>query len=99
MSRSNLIIFYFIFFLVTRNLKKQPVFFLGDLNNWAVGWIDWNILLDKYGGPRHTQPDDCEGPHECGCASMMMADIQAQVVYKQVFYYYMAQLSKFISPG
>ena len=22
---------------------------IGDLNNWSVGFIDWNLLLDKYG--------------------------------------------------
>ena len=24
---------------------------LGDLNNWAVGWTDWNAFLDLSGGP------------------------------------------------
>jgi len=22
---------------------------LGDLNNWSVGWVDWNMLLFWYG--------------------------------------------------
>jgi hypothetical protein len=24
---------------------------IGDLNNWVVGWTDWNMLLDIKGGP------------------------------------------------
>jgi glucosylceramidase len=71
----------------------------GDLNNWVVGWIDWNILLDQYGGPRHTRPDDCEGPGECGCSAMMMANMTTQQVHKQAFYYYMGHFSKFMPPG
>ena len=25
-----------------------------DLNHWAVGWVDWNLLLDEHGGPNHV---------------------------------------------
>ena len=26
-----------------------------DLNNWAAGWTDWNILLMRKGGPNHVK--------------------------------------------
>lgn len=26
---------------------------IGDLNAWAVGWVDWNMLLDKQGKNHH----------------------------------------------
>ena len=25
-----------------------------DFNNGAVGWTDWNVLLDEKGGPNHV---------------------------------------------
>jgi glucosylceramidase len=34
---------------------------LGDLNNWAVGWVDWNMLLDIQGGPNHLK-NWCDAP-------------------------------------
>ena len=27
---------------------------LNDVNNWANGWTDWNVLLDERGGPNHV---------------------------------------------
>jgi glucosylceramidase len=27
---------------------------LGDLQHWAVGWVDWNAVLDLSGGPNHA---------------------------------------------
>lgn len=26
---------------------------IGDLNHWANGWVDWNMILNKDGGPDH----------------------------------------------
>jgi len=28
---------------------------INDFNNGAVGWTDWNILLDETGGPNHVK--------------------------------------------
>jgi len=25
------------------------------LNNWAVGWVDWNMVLDMEGGPNWVE--------------------------------------------
>lgn len=71
----------------------------GDLNSWVVGFIDWNLLLDKQGGPDHAGPDDCEGLIHCGSSAMMMADIDLQKVYKQDFYYTVGHFSKYLVPG
>lgn len=27
---------------------------IGDLNNGLQGWIDWNMIVDRMGGPRHV---------------------------------------------
>lgn len=29
---------------------------IGDLNNWIVGWTDWNLILDATGGPNWVIP-------------------------------------------
>eukprot|EP01147_Barroeca_monosierra_P006314 gene6313-7477_t len=72
---------------------------IGDLNNFVIGWIDWNLLLDKLGGPDKAGPEDCEGIIKCGSSGMMMADMQQQVIYKQTFYWYMGHFSRHIKPG
>ncbi len=62
---------------------------IGDMNNWVVGWIDWNLILDLLGGPDHGGPDECEGLLKCGSDGMLLADTDKQIIYPQVFYYYM----------
>lgn len=61
---------------------------IGDMNNWVVGFIDWNLLLDILGGPDHAGPKECEGLIKCGSDSMILVDIDKQILYPQVFYYY-----------
>ena len=61
---------------------------IGDMNNWVIGFIDWNLLLDKYGGPDHAGPGECEKFIKCGSDSMILVDVDEQVIYPQVFYYY-----------
>ena len=65
---------------------------IGDMNNWVVGFIDWNLLLDMLGGPNHKGPDDCEGSDKCGSDAMLLADADNQVVFPQVFYYYVGHI-------
>jgi len=63
---------------------------LGDLNNWAEGWVDWNIVLNPQGGPNHVN-NFCDAP--------VIADASKQDVQFNVPYYYMGQFSKFILPN
>lgn len=30
---------------------------IGDLNHWACGWVDWNMILDTDGGPDHWKDE------------------------------------------
>lgn len=30
-------------------------FFLQDLEHWVNGWIDWNLVVDKIGGPNYAK--------------------------------------------
>ena len=62
---------------------------IGDINNWAVGFIDWNLVLDILGGPNHKEADECEGSDKCGFDAMLLADTDKQIIYPQIFYYYM----------
>lgn len=63
---------------------------INDFNGGAVGWTDWNILLDETGGPNHVQ-NFCYAP--------VHADTKTgQLIYMNSFYY-IGHFSKFIKPG
>ncbi len=61
-----------------------------DLNNGAVGWTDWNILLDQHGGPNHVK-NFCYAP--------IHANTETGKLYYMNSYYYIGHFSKFIRPG
>lgn len=61
-----------------------------SLNHWMSGWIDWNIVLDKDGGPNHVG-------NFCG-APIMIDTATGQVYYTPVFHV-LSQLSRSIRPG
>ena len=63
---------------------------IGCLNNWVDGWIDWNMLLDKQGGPNWF---------ENWCVAPVLVDTETDEVYYTPIYYTMAHFSKFIRPG
>lgn len=61
-----------------------------DLNNGAVAWVDWNILLDETGGPNHVQNF---------CFAPVIADTQTGELIFMNSYYYLGHFSKFIKRG
>ncbi|MGA2750156.1 MAG: glycoside hydrolase family 30 protein [Verrucomicrobiota bacterium] len=61
-----------------------------DLNNGAVGWTDWNVLLDERGGPNHV------GNY---CFAPIHGDTRTGQLYYMNAYYYIGHFSKFIRPG
>ena len=61
-----------------------------SLNNWMTGWVDWNIVLDKNGGPNHVGNF---------CGAPIMIDVETQNVYYTPVYYVLAQFSRTIRPG
>jgi glucosylceramidase len=63
---------------------------IGDLNNWTVGWVDWNMVLDERGGPNHVG-NFCDAP--------IIADGKENKLMYQSSYYYLGHFSKFIRPG
>jgi glucosylceramidase len=63
---------------------------INDFNTGAVGWTDWNILLDEVGGPNHVQNF---------CFAPVHADTRTGELIYSNSYYYIGHFSKFIRPG
>jgi glucosylceramidase len=63
---------------------------IGCLNNWVDGWVDWNMVLDRQGGPNWFKN---------WCAAPIIVDPEADEVYYTPLYYIMAHFSKYIRPG
>ena len=61
-----------------------------SLNHWVSGWIDWNIVLDKQGGPNHVGNF---------CGAPIMIDTETGYVYYTPIYYVLSQFSRTIRPG
>lgn len=61
-----------------------------SLNHWVSGWIDWNIVLDKNGGPNHVGNF---------CGAPIMIDTVSGYVYYTPVYYILSQFSRTIRPG
>jgi glucosylceramidase len=63
---------------------------INDLNRWAVGWVDWNLVLDEYGGPNHV------GNY---CSAPILADSRTGELQYLNSFYYIGHFSRFIRPG
>ncbi|GAB4418704.1 MAG: glycoside hydrolase family 30 protein [Bacteroidia bacterium] len=75
--------------------KYVPVYryardLIGCLNNWVDGWVDWNMVLDRQGGPNWFGN---------WCVAPVIVDPEADEVYFTPLYYTMAHFSKYIRPG
>ena len=63
---------------------------INDFNSGAVGWTDWNVLLDEQGGPNHVGNF---------CFAPVHADTNTGVLTYTNSYYYIGHFSKFVRPG
>lgn len=63
---------------------------INDFNHGAVGWTDWNVLLDETGGPNHVQNF---------CFAPIHGDTKTGKLYYMNSYYYIGHFSKFVRPG
>jgi glucosylceramidase len=61
-----------------------------SLDHGMAGWIDWNVVLDRDGGPNHVGNF---------CGAPIMIDTETGYVYYTPVYYVLAQLSRTIRPG
>ena len=60
------------------------------LNHWVSGWIDWNIVLDRRGGPNHA------GNY---CGAPIMIDTDTGYVHYTPVFYVLSQFSRTVRPG
>jgi glucosylceramidase len=63
---------------------------INDFNSGAVGWTDWNVLLDEEGGPNHVGNF---------CFAPIHADTRTGELTYINSYYYIGHFSKFIRPA
>ncbi|MEM9857814.1 MAG: glycoside hydrolase family 30 protein [Bacteroidota bacterium] len=75
--------------------KYVPVYryardIIGCLNNWVDGWVDWNMVLDRNGGPNWFKN---------WCVAPVIVDPKQDLVYFTPLYYTMSHFSRFIRPG
>lgn len=75
--------------------KYVPVFryardIIGCLNNWVDGWVDWNMVLDRQGGPNWAKN---------WCVAPVIVDPELDEVYITPLYYALAHFSRYIRPG
>ena len=63
---------------------------LQDLNHYAVGWTDWNALLNMTGGPNWAN-NEVDAP--------ILLDHDSKTLHKQPMFYALGHFSKFILPG
>ena len=71
-----------------RAVAQKPV--AGYSAVCAVGWTDWNVLLDETGGPNHVGNF---------CFAPVIADTKAGKLIYTNAYHYTGHFSKFIRPG
>ncbi|MCR6626196.1 MAG: glycosyl hydrolase [Pseudoxanthomonas sp.] len=71
------------------NAERYGTSMINDFNNGAVGWTDWNMLLDEKGGPNHV------GNY---CFAPLHADTRTGELIYTPSYYYIGHFSKFIRP-
>ena len=75
--------------------KYVPVYryardIIGCLNNWVDGWVDWNMVLDRKGGPNWF---------ENWCVAPVIVDPEKDEVYFTPLYETLAHFSRYIRPG
>ncbi|HSD28114.1 MAG TPA: glycoside hydrolase family 30 beta sandwich domain-containing protein [Vicinamibacteria bacterium] len=78
---------------VTEEWKWGEVYatsILRDVQNWAAGWTDWNVLLDEKGGPNHVGNF---------CLAPVHGDTRTGALTFTSAYYYIGHVSKFVRPG
>ncbi len=81
------------------NVEDHPIYtpvhryarnIIVSLDHWVSGWIDWNAVLDKNGGPNHVGNF---------CGAPIMIDTDSKYVYYTPIYYILSQFSRTIRPG
>ncbi|XP_033218105.1 lysosomal acid glucosylceramidase-like [Belonocnema kinseyi] len=61
-----------------------------NLNHWAIGWVDWNLALNKIGGPTYIKNY---------VNAAIIVDEKRDEFYKLPLYYAIHHFSRFVCPG
>ncbi len=61
---------------------------VGGLGHWLSGWVDWNLVLDRRGGPNHVGNF---------CLAPILVDDED--VYVTPLFHILAQVSRYTRPG
>ena len=61
-----------------------------NLNHWSTGWVDWNLALDKEGGPNWIK-NFVDSP--------IIVNPETDEFFKQPMYYAIHHFSRFIPRG
>lgn len=72
-----------------QNAEMYASEMIGDFKHGVSGFVDWNLVLDYYGGQNHKRNY---------CNSPMMLNKKRSDIIKTPSFYYMAHFSKFIQP-
>lgn len=72
------------------NAERYGSAMINDFNNGAVGWTDWNMLLDETGGPNHVGN---------WCFAPLHGDTRTGELIYTPSYYYIGHFSRFIRPN
>jgi glucosylceramidase len=81
------------------NVEDHPIYtpvhryarnIIVSLDHGMAGWIDWNVVLDRRGGPNHVGNF---------CGAPIMIDTETGYVYYTPIYHVLAQFSRTIRPG
>ncbi len=75
--------------------KYAPAFryardLVGGFAHWIAGWIDWNVVLDKRGGPNHVGNF---------CLAPILVDPATHDVYYTPLFHILKQVSRATRPG
>jgi len=71
-------------------VHRYAKYIITGMNHWVAAWVDWNIVLDKRGGPNHV------GNY---CGAPIMIDTDSGYVYYTPIFSILSQLSRAIRPG
>lgn len=82
----------------SRFSQRNPISFaeqyahelIGNFNAGMNAFMDWNLILDKNGGPNHVE-NFCDAP--------IMCDMETDTVNVKLSYYYIGHFSRFIKSG
>lgn len=67
--------------------QKYILSIIEYMNNWSVGWVDWNLVLDKSGGPNVIN-NFVDAP--------IIVNPETDEFYKQPMYYALKHFSRFV---